>query len=59
MDWAHVLLSQFPGVSNINIGRVSHISVGGGGTTVPEPATLALLGVAAAGLGFASRRRGR
>ncbi len=56
MDWAFVNLSDFPGVSSWNIGRVSHISVGNEGS-VPEPATLVLLGLGALGLGFSRRRK--
>lgn len=58
-QWAYVLLSQFEGVTNMNIERVSHISVGGGdgSTDVPTPGTVALLGAALAGLAIGARRR--
>ena len=40
-------------------GGLSHVNLysATGGTSIPEPATLALLGVALAGLGFARRRK--
>ena len=41
----------------ITVAMISHVSTVGGERSVPEPATLGLLGIALAGLGFAGRRK--
>jgi hypothetical protein len=43
---------------NVEIGMVSHVGTSGTTTSVPEPGTLGLFGLAAAALGF-TRLRGK
>lgn len=57
-NWAFLNLSDFgEGVSLDNVSVISHVGRTGGTVTVPEPGTLALLGLGLAGLGLSRRRK--
>ena len=59
-EWAVIQLSQlegyYPPGGEINIGRISHIREIGG-TPVPEPGMVILLGIGLLGLAFYNRKR--
>jgi hypothetical protein len=62
LNYGVIDLSAFDRTRNrtVNIGLVSHLSTASGTpptTSVPEPATLSLFGLAIAGIGFARRRK--
>ena len=58
MNWAVIDFSKwgFDESTNINIGRISHIGEIGG-TPVPEPGMVILLGIGLLGLAFYNRKR--
>ncbi len=57
-NWAFLKLSDFgDGVKLENVDVISHVASANGTVTVPEPGTLALLGLGLAGIGLSRRRR--
>ncbi len=59
-NWAFINLSMLgDGVSLTNIDIISHVGRTGGTVTVPEPGTMALLGLGLVGLGLSRRRKAK
>jgi len=59
VDFAALAESSNWDGSYFNLGRVSHIGGYGGTTSVPEPSTIALMGLGLLGMGAAARRRNK
>jgi hypothetical protein len=63
-SWYLFDISSWDGMEDIQLtnfwpaqGAISHVSIFGNGTSVPEPASLALFGLGLLGIGFASRKK--
>lgn len=58
LRWGFVNLEEFGDAVKLdNIGVISHVAIADGGTSVPEPSILALLGIGLVGLGLARSRK--